>query len=99
MCICLDLDRQMFAFSTPDDIRAVACESGKRLRLPGGGLIVSGTVWDEVTPLENIEALCDALDNECLGILITGPVPARSPPRARHARRRPSGPRVDSHPP
>jgi uroporphyrinogen decarboxylase len=68
LCINLDLDRQMFAFSTPDDIRAMVRESVRRLKLPEGGLMVNGAVWDEVTPLENIEALCDALDHECLGI-------------------------------
>lgn len=62
LCANVDLDRQMWAFCTPDDIDAQVKEVVDRLYLPEGGLMVSASVWDANTPLENIEALCQALD-------------------------------------
>jgi hypothetical protein len=66
VCVNLDLDRQSFAFSTPKEIRAMVGDGVKRLSSPQGGLMVQGSVYDEVTPLENIEALCQALEEHCL---------------------------------
>jgi hypothetical protein len=62
MCINLDLDRQMFAFCTPQDIREQVRQSVERLNSPKGGLMLSGSVWDKNTPLENIEALIAAME-------------------------------------
>lgn len=62
LCANVDLDRQMFAFCTPEDIRAQVREVVDRMYLPDGGLMLSGSVWDANTPIENIEALCDALE-------------------------------------
>lgn len=62
MCINLDLDRQMFAFCSPEDIREHVRTVVEALYLPEGGLMLSGSVWDEITPLENIEALCRAME-------------------------------------
>ncbi|MBM3493075.1 MAG: hypothetical protein FJX72_01950 [Armatimonadetes bacterium] len=62
LCANADLDRQMFAFCTPDDIRAHVREVVERMYMPEGGLMLSGSVWDANTPIENIEALCDALE-------------------------------------
>lgn len=66
LCINLDLDRQMFAFCTPQDIRDQVKTVVERLDAPEGGLMVSGSVYDAQTPLENIEALCEALETHCL---------------------------------
>jgi hypothetical protein len=66
LCINLDLDRQMFAFCTPADIRRQVEEAVERLLLPEGGLMVFGSIYDEKTPLANIEALCTALEEVCL---------------------------------
>jgi len=62
LCANVDLDRQMFAFCTPEDIRAQVTEVVERMYLPEGGLMLSGSVWDSNTPIENIAALCDALE-------------------------------------
>jgi len=62
LCANVDLDRQMFAFCTPEDIRAQVREVVERMYLPEGGLMLSGSVWDSNTPIENIAALCDALE-------------------------------------
>jgi uroporphyrinogen decarboxylase len=64
MCIHLDLDRQMFAFCTPQDIRDQVREAVERLNSPDGGLMLLGQVYDDNTPLENIEALIAAME-EC----------------------------------
>jgi uroporphyrinogen decarboxylase len=65
LCINLDLDRQMFAFCTPEEIQRHVETAVEELSLPEGGLMISGSVWDDITPLENIEALCDAIDETC----------------------------------
>ncbi len=66
ICVNLDLDRQMFAFCTPAQIRAQVEEARARLYLPQGGLMMMGVVYDENTPLANIEALACALEEICL---------------------------------
>ena len=65
MCVNLDLDRQMFAFCTPDDIRNQVREGVARLDAPEGGLMLVGALYDAAIPLQNIEALCDALETYC----------------------------------
>jgi uroporphyrinogen decarboxylase len=65
MCINLDLDRQMFAFCTPQDIMDHVREAVKRLDSPQGGLMVTAQVYDHCTPLENVEAICAALETYC----------------------------------
>jgi uroporphyrinogen decarboxylase len=66
MCINLDLDRQMFPFCTPNDIREHVKVSLDRLHMPEGGLSMSCDVNDPRTPLENIEAMCEAGYEFCL---------------------------------
>jgi uroporphyrinogen decarboxylase len=67
MCANVDLDRQMFAFCTPEDITSQIREVVEKMHMPEGGLMVSGSVWDDITPIENIEALCVGLEEFCLG--------------------------------
>jgi hypothetical protein len=67
LCANVDLDRQMYAFCTPSDIREQVREVVERMSLPEGGLMLSGSVWDSNTPLENIEALCQAMEDYCFG--------------------------------
>jgi len=62
MCINLDLDRQMFAFCTPEDIRTQVREVVETLGSSQGGLMIFGAVSGTNVPLENIEALCGALE-------------------------------------
>ena len=66
LCANVDLDRQMFAFCTPDEIRRQVREVVEAMRMPEGGLMISGSVWDANTPLENIDALCMAIEEHCL---------------------------------
>ena len=65
MCINLDLDRQMFPFCKPEDIREQVKEAVERLSTPEGGLMIFGEIRDEDIPLENIEALCQAFEEFC----------------------------------
>ena len=66
LCIRLDLDRQMFPFCTPQDIRDQIQEALDRLYLPEGGLMLMAAVYDDNTPLANIEALAETLEELCL---------------------------------
>ncbi|HDZ19786.1 hypothetical protein LCGC14_0016320 [marine sediment metagenome] len=59
--VCLDLDRQGFPFFTPAEIDAHVREAVEALGSPEGGLQLSAEVDDGV-PLENIEAICCALE-------------------------------------
>lgn len=61
VCVNLDLDRQMFPFATPEDIDAHIKEAVQKLGLPEGGLWLSAECAPDV-PLENIEAICVALE-------------------------------------
>ena len=66
ICIDLDLDRQMFPFCTPQEIRDQVEEGIERLYLPEGGLMIKAAAYGEDVPLENIEALVAALEELCL---------------------------------
>jgi len=61
VCVNLDLDRQMFPFCTPADIEAHVVESIEKLGAPEGGLWLMAECAPDV-PLENIEAICTALE-------------------------------------
>jgi uroporphyrinogen decarboxylase len=65
LCCNADLDRQMFAFCTPEECREHVKQVVERMYAPEGGLMVSASVWDANTPVENIDALCCALEEFC----------------------------------
>ncbi len=65
LCIDLDLDRQTLPFSSPKHVRRMVEESVEKLYLPEGGLMIKGEVGPDV-PLENIEALCQAMEEFCI---------------------------------
>ena len=67
LCANVDLDRQMFAFCKPGDIRRQIERVVARMGSPEGGLMLSGSVGDGETSLDNIEAMCEAMDDYCLG--------------------------------
>ncbi|MBQ3223590.1 MAG: hypothetical protein IJB41_08260 [Clostridia bacterium] len=60
ICVDLDLDRQLFPFATSAQIREHIVECTRALYLPEGGLMLKAECAADV-PLENIEAICDAL--------------------------------------
>lgn len=68
LCANVDLDRQMWAFCTPEDIDTQVRQVMERLYAPEGGLMVSASVWDGNTPLENIDALCGALEKHVISM-------------------------------
>ncbi len=68
MCVDLDLDRQMFAFCRPSDIRDQIKESVERLNSPEGGFMMKAEVSGTNVPLENIEAICEAMERYCLDL-------------------------------
>ena len=61
ICVNLDLDRQMFPFCTPADIDAHIREAVEKLGSPEGGLWLQAEIGPDI-PLENIEAICTALE-------------------------------------
>jgi len=61
VCIHLDLDRQLFPFATPKQIREHVEEAVEVLASPEGGLALYAEIGPDV-PLENIEAVCSALE-------------------------------------
>jgi len=65
LCVDLDLDRQTLPFCSPQDIRRMVGESIEKLYLPEGGLMMKGEIGPDV-PLENVEALCQAMEDFCI---------------------------------
>ena len=63
MCANVDLDRQMFAFCLPEDIKDQVKEVVEKIYSPKGGLMISAGMWDENIPIDNIEAMCYSLEN------------------------------------
>jgi len=61
VCVNLDLDRQKFPFWKPEDIDAHVRECVEKLGSPEGGLWLLAECAPDV-PLENIEAICNALE-------------------------------------
>lgn len=61
ICMDLDLDRQLFPFATPAQITEHIEECTRALYLPEGGLMLKAECAADV-PLENIEAICTALE-------------------------------------
>jgi len=61
VCVDLDLDRQKFPFWNPDDIDRHVKEAVEILGSPEGGLGLRAEIGDDV-PLENVEAICCALE-------------------------------------
>ncbi len=66
LCIDLDLDRQSFPFATPEQLRQQVKSAVEVLALPEGGLMMKAEIADPNTPLENIEALCQAMEDFCI---------------------------------
>jgi hypothetical protein len=61
VCVDLDLDRQLFPFATPQAIDDHVREAVEVLGAPDGGLWLKAEIGEDV-PLENIEAIFNALD-------------------------------------
>ena len=61
VCVDLDLDRQKFPFWRPEDIDRHVKEAVDILGAPEGGLWLKAEIADDV-PLENVEAICSALE-------------------------------------
>jgi len=60
LCINLDVDRQRLPFYRPSEIEERIIEIVERLSLPEGGLMMFFYVFDDNTPLANIEAMFEA---------------------------------------
>jgi hypothetical protein len=61
VCVNLDLDRQMFPFCKPGDINEHVKEAVAKLGSKEGGLMLTAEFAPDV-PLENIEAMCQAME-------------------------------------
>ena len=66
LAVRLDLDRQMFPFCAPADIDKHVKDSVDALWSEEGGLSLQCQFIDDITPLENIEAMLRALDTYCV---------------------------------
>lgn len=64
VAIHIDLDRQLFPFATPSEIEDHIGEIFEGLYLPQGGLMLHAECEPDVS-LENIEAICAAVERVC----------------------------------
>jgi hypothetical protein len=67
LCAQVDLDRQSFPFLDPRGLRRQVKEVVDVLGDPQGGLMVLASISAADVPLANIEALCEAMEDYCLG--------------------------------
>jgi len=65
VCCTVDLDRQSFAFLSPQGIHDQVEEVVQEMHDPAGGLMISGSVWGNDVPLTNIASLCEAVEEFC----------------------------------
>ena len=65
MCIDLDLDRQAFPFSTPEQINKQIGHAVDELNAKEGGFMMKAEIADPNIPLENIKAICEAFEEYC----------------------------------
>ena len=61
MTIYLDLDRQKLPFIKPEDVKKMIKESLERLNSPKGGFMILVAIYDDIVPIENIEAICQSM--------------------------------------
>jgi len=61
VCIHLDLDRQLFPFAKPEEIREHIQKAVNRLDLSEGGLMLHAACYPDI-PLENVEAICNTYE-------------------------------------
>ena len=61
VCINLDLDRQLFPFATPDEVRAHIREAKQTLYTPEGGLMLNAECAPDV-PVDTVRAICETLE-------------------------------------
>jgi len=62
VCIDLDIDRQkIMPFGTPKEVKKHVQKVVSMLNSPEGGFMITVDIYPP-TPLENIEALCQALE-------------------------------------
>jgi len=67
VCVDLDIDRQrIIPFGRPKDVKKHVHRVISELKSPEGGLMITVGIYPP-TPLENIEALCQALEEEGCG--------------------------------
>jgi hypothetical protein len=59
-----DLDRQLFPFATPSQIEDHIGQVFEGLYMPEGGLMLYAECEPDV-PLDNIDAICTALEKIC----------------------------------
>jgi len=64
VAICLDLDRQLFPFATPDQLRAHVRQAHDALFMPEGGLMLNVEIGQDV-PIENMHAIFGAVEAVC----------------------------------
>lgn len=67
VCVDLDLDRQLFPFATPEQVRDHIKEAIDAFSPNDGGLMLYAECEPDI-PLENIEALCEGLELYALGM-------------------------------
>lgn len=65
LCAFVDLDRQSFPFISPNEMRQQVKEVVDTMALPEGGLGLVAAVYGTDVSLQNIAALCEAIEDYC----------------------------------
>ena len=65
LCVTVDLDQQGFTFMTPQEIREQVRAVVDAMGAPEGGLMLKAVFADPNTPLRNIAATAEAMEEFC----------------------------------
>jgi len=65
ICIYLDLEMQKFPFCSTDEIDKMIKDAVDMLASPRGGLMLWAGIYDDIVPIENLEAICKAFIKYC----------------------------------
>ena len=66
ICIYLDLEMQKFPFCTPSEIDTMIKDAVNKLNSSRGGLMLWAGIYDDIVPIQNLEAICKAFIKYCL---------------------------------
>ena len=68
MCLYFNLDMQKLPFISLKEAKEMVKDAVDNLNLPNGGLTLRLGIYDDIVPIENVDAICQGFMQYCFGI-------------------------------